>query len=206
MARYNRLSKLDKALRDSDIWALRAEGRSVREIAEACDMSEQTIRASLIRVAEQYKVESAAEIIKMELDRLDIMLVHAISVLETRHIAYSNGRRMTEIDEEGNETAVEDTAPILKAIDTVLKIMDRRSRYLGLDAPSKSEQSINVHSSTETDLALTQLINAYKQNALSLTPEQLQQQAALPATPEHPTITLPADHFAEARTQTKEQA
>lgn len=176
----NRLTKLEKDLRDADIWALRAQGYSVLQIAEASGYSPGQVRASLTKVAEEYKVEAAAEIIKMELDRLDIMLVHAMDALERKYIAYSNGRMMRDDDDE----AVEDVAPVMKAIDTILKIMDRRSKYLGLDAPSKSEQSINVHSSAnQTDLAVLDLISQYKQSALGLTPEQLaaQNQPALPA-------------------------
>lgn len=180
-------------MRDQEIWQLRAQGRSVAEIAEAASLSQAQVRTSLQHVAEEYKVEAAAEIIKMELDRLDIMLLNAMEVLNTRHVAYSNGRKMVDTDAEGNETSVIDDTPVLQAIDRVLKIMDRRSKYLGLDAPSKSEQSINVHSTTETDLALQTLIDTYKQNALALTPEDLQ-------LPQHPTFTLPADHFTETQT------
>lgn len=188
-----RLSKLEKQLRDADIWALRARGHSVMQIAETQDLSPATVRASLSRVAEEYKVESAAEIIKMELDRLDIMLVHAMHALEGEYVAWSNGRMMKDDD----NNSVPDVGPVMKAIDTILKIMDRRSKYLGLDAPSKSEQSINVHQSAdETSLAVLSLINDFKAQALALSPADLAP-AALPAEPQHETITLPADHFAE---------
>lgn len=193
MARYNRLTKLEKAERDADIWAQRAKGHSVQQIAEASDLSPSTVRASLSRVAEEYKVESAAEIIKMELDRLDIMLLHAMEVLETRHVAYSNGRRME--DEDGN--SVVDDAPVLAAIKTVLSIMDRRSKYLGLDAPTKSEQSINVHQDpNHVDLAVLDIIENFKAQAMALSPADLQQPALSSAPHKQPeTITLPADHF-----------
>lgn len=195
----NRLSKLEKQLRDADIWALRARGFSVTAIADATGLSPQTVRTSLARVAEEYKVESAAEIIKMELDRLDIMLVHAMHALEGEYVAWSNGRMMKDDDDE----PVPDVAPVMKAIDTILKIMDRRSKYLGLDAPSKSEQSINVHQDpNKVDLAVLTLINNFQASAHALSPADLASQtpAALPAEPQHPTITLPSDHFTEVPT------
>ena len=194
--RKNRLTKLERQLRDSDIWELRAKGYSVLQISEATDYSPAQVRSSLSRVAEEYKVESAAEIIKMELDRLDIMLVHAMEALEGTYIAYSNGRKMMDTNAEGEEVPVEDIAPVMKAIDTILKIMDRRSKYLGLDAPSKSEQSINVHQDpSQVDLQVLTLINNFNNSAHALTPSDLQ--PALPSEPQHPTITLPSDHFAE---------
>lgn len=191
--RRNRLSKLDRQLRDADIWELRAKGYSVLQIAEHSGYSPAQVRSSLSHVAEEYKVESAAEIIKMELDRLDIMLVHAMEALERTYIAYSNGRKMTDTDENGNEVPVEDVAPVMKAIDMILKIMDRRSKYLGLDAPTKSESSINVHQDpSQVDLQVLNLINQFADSARAISPTDL---AALPQTPQHETITLPADHF-----------
>jgi DNA-binding CsgD family transcriptional regulator len=188
----NRLTKLDKALRDADIWTMRAAGHSVQEIAESQELSISTVRNSLTRVAEQYKVESAAEIIKMELDRLDIMLVHAMDALEGEYVAWSNGRMMRDDDDQ----PVPDVGPTMKAIDTILKIMDRRSKYLGLDAPSKSEQHINVHQDPNAvDLQVLDLINTFKASAAALSPADLQH--ALPSHPHQDpeTITLPADHF-----------
>lgn len=191
--RKNRLSKLEKNLRDADIWDLRARGYSVLQIADHTGHSPAVVRASLTRVAEEYKVESAAEIIKMELDRLDIMLVHAMEALEGEYVAWSNGRMMRD----DNDQPVPDVGPVMKAIDTILKIMDRRSKYLGLDAPTKSEQSINVHRDpNEVDLAVLTLINNFNQSAHALSPADLEQ-SALPATPEHDVITLPSDHFEE---------
>lgn len=189
--------RIERLYEDHEIWALRAKGHSVAGIAQITGCSAQKVRLSLSRVAEEYKVESAAEIIKMELDRLDIMLVKAMEVLEDKYTAYSHGKMMT--DQEG--TPVPDPGPTLKAIDAVLKIMDRRSKYLGLDAPTKSEQAINVHHApNEADLAVLELINDFKQKAAALTPEQLEQasnQPALPQQPQHQTITLPADHFTD---------
>ena len=183
-----RLSKLDKQLRDHEIWDLRSRGHSVSAIVEATGLSDAQVRGSLSRVAEQYKLESAAEIIKMELDRLDIMLVHAMDALDRTYIAYSNGRAMRDDD----DNLVEDVAPVMKAIDTILKIMDRRSRYLGLDAPSKSEASISLtQSAKQIDLQVLSIINQYQESALGLSPEHL----ALTQTPNAPTITLSAEQF-----------
>lgn len=191
--------RIERLWEDHEIWALRAKGYSVVAICNETGWNKNKVRASLSRVAEEYKVESAAEIIKMELDRLDIMLVKAMEILHDKYTAYSHGKMM--LDEDGE--AVLDPQPVLKAIDSVLKIMDRRSKYLGLDAPTKSEQAINVHHApNEADLQVLALIEDFKRKAQSLTPEQLQaadqpDQPALPSTPQHPTITLPTDHFTE---------
>lgn len=193
---------IERLWEDHEIWGLRARGKSVQAICDETGWSATKVKASLSRVAEDYMVESAAEIIKLELDRLDIMLEKAMAILEEKYIAYSHGKMMTDQDGE----PVKDPQPVLKAIDSVLKIMDRRSKYLGLDAPTKSEQAINVHHApNEADLQVLELINQFKERAAALTPEQLNRvdQAAISANPAPTltptTITLPSDHFTEVQ-------
>lgn len=195
MPRHNFQGKpLTRKERDARIWELRARGLTIYQVAAELGCSTSKVRSSLHRVAEEYQVEFAADIIKMELDRLDIMLRKAMEVLHARHLAFSHGRLLR--DDEDN--LLNDSAPVLQAINSVLKIMERRSQYLGLDAPSKSEQSITVtNQHSEQQLALLQMIEKLQQNSTSLTPEQLDahSQAALPQEPQHTIINLPADHF-----------
>lgn len=71
--------------------------------------------------------EPAEKVIAMELNRLDVMLF-------ALDAAVSNGEQT--------------------AIQTALRIMDRRARYLGLDAPAKTEVSGNVTISHEEWLTI----------------------------------------------------
>lgn len=160
---------LDMKRRDIDMWKMRGKGNTIEDIAEHYDLSPATVRNCLNRAADEYQVEAAEHVVKMELARLDTLLTHAMEVLERRHVAYSHGKLMT--DERGE--AVTDSAPVLHAIKTVMGIMDRRSRYLGLDAPSKTEQTISVYKKDNADLELQEMLNEAKARMANLSPQDL---------------------------------
>lgn len=101
--------------RRSIAFEMRKKGATYREIGEKLGISTMAacnhVRAVLTELEEQTK-EDARDLVKMELYRLDQMLLG----LFEKAIA-------------GKETAV----------DRVLKIMERRARLIGLDAPKRQE-------------------------------------------------------------------
>lgn len=93
---------------------LRLTGMSHRAIAEALGVSDHTTIHKRVKSALNEIIREPAEaVIKMELERLDILL---------------NG--LWEQARGGD----------LQALDRALKIQDRRARYLGLDAPTKTQE------------------------------------------------------------------
>lgn len=94
---------------------LRLEGYSYGKIAEACGVHKNAawsaVQRALIRLQKQ--IDETAELVRrMELERLDLMLVP-----------------MMKMAIKGNQGAV----------DRALRIMERRARLLGLDAPQRME-------------------------------------------------------------------
>lgn len=90
-------------------------------------------RAYETSVAEQHhSVELYRE---EELRRLDLLLSEAWAVLKRAHVTVSHGRIIRDEDDQ----PLLDDGPVLQAIDRVLKIQERRAKYLGLDAPTKVE-------------------------------------------------------------------
>lgn len=94
---------------------MRLQGYSYADIAVALniaiDTARETIKRVMFRMAET-TAEDAVEVRTLELERLDLMLV-----------------RLQEQIAKGSE----------KAIETALRIQERRSRLLGLDSPKKFE-------------------------------------------------------------------
>lgn len=116
---------------------MRTEGCNYDEIATALGFSERggakrAVERALLAVV----AEPAGHLRTLELARLDLLLGRAWHVLQTEHIAVSQGRVI--IDPRSGEPMV-DHGPVLQAIDRVLKIMERRARLVGLDAPVKVE-------------------------------------------------------------------
>jgi hypothetical protein len=71
-------------------------------------------------------------------ERLDEMLRKAYEVLEKRHITVSNGK-VIYLD----DGPMEDDAPTLMAIKTILQIEERRAKLLGLDTPVKQQVEVD---------------------------------------------------------------
>lgn len=100
---------------------MRRQGFTFREIAHHLEVSAQAAHQLVkkaIKNIEANMYEDASEVKRLELERLDRLLVRL-------------WRQAVPTD--ANE------APNIKAVEQVLKIMDRRARYLGLDAAQKHE-------------------------------------------------------------------
>ncbi len=122
---------VETAKRDAEAARLRSRGRTYSQIAEElgfCDKS--AAHHAVARVFDGFKVEARDLLIKIELDKLDMMTRAVIDVLEAEHYTVSDGRIVYLGDKE-----LLDHAPVLQAVDRLLKISDRRAKLLGLDAP-----------------------------------------------------------------------
>ena len=106
---------------------LRLKGRSLREIADELGFhDESSVHRSISGALARTAKEPADEVRLLELERLDKLLQRVEEVLEATP---------TECEHCGAASV----AAHLKAIDTATKLMDRRSKYIGLDAPTRSE-------------------------------------------------------------------
>lgn len=125
----------DTAERDAEACRLRLRGLGFGEIAKQLGYSDQAHAYQGYRRAMDAIIREPAEQVReAELLRLDALWTHALAIAERFHVAVSNGR----VVYTGNGP-VKDDMPALQAIDRLLKIQDRRARYLGLDAPTKTE-------------------------------------------------------------------
>jgi hypothetical protein len=92
--------------------------------------------------------EPAEELRQLELMQLDELARAARAVLERKHLMVSHGKIVrlgqpfvnddgnAEVDD-GRGEPLKDDAPVLAAIDRLLKIQERRAKLLGLDIPVK---------------------------------------------------------------------
>lgn len=102
---------LDRAKRDAMACDLRRAGLTYQEIADALGMSDPSVaRDAIIRSRKAVIKEPATELVAWETERLDTILAAIWPKVQ-----------------KGD----------LRAIDRVLKVMERRAKYFGLDAPEK---------------------------------------------------------------------
>ena len=129
--------------REHDALELRTRGCTYDQISKALGMSLSGAADAVRRALEALKSETqekAHEVRDLELRRLDKML------------------QIAEAAAEGGDLA---------AIDRVIRIQERRSKYLGLDAPAKSETHTTVAAAVDfssiDDRKLADLEAAYRQ-------------------------------------------
>jgi hypothetical protein len=127
--------------REHDALALRQKGWTYERIAESLGLSRQGAADAVKRSLAALKAdcaERAEDVRELELRRLDRMLELAEAAAESGDIS---------------------------AIDRVLRIQERRSKYLGLDAPVKSEAQVAIAATVSlegvSDVQLAALERAY---------------------------------------------
>ncbi|MEU6781474.1 hypothetical protein ABZ912_19900 [Nonomuraea angiospora] len=120
--------------RRTEVMRLKRQGQTFEAVGEQLGISRQrahqlywdTLRKIPVQEVTEYRAEQA--------ERLDEMLRRAYEVLERKHITVSNGKVIYHEDQ-----PLEDDAPTLMAIKTVLAIEEQRARLLGLNAPVKQQ-------------------------------------------------------------------
>jgi hypothetical protein len=143
--------------KDAQALELRRRGLTYRQIAERMKWANQKSAWEAVQHALKDAIaEPAAEVKRIELDRLDEYMRHALRVLAAPHYAISQkGEVVFLLDAaSGAQKPVMDDAPVLAAIDRLLKISERRARLLGLDAPRRIEvRGIDAIDASLLDLA-----------------------------------------------------
>jgi hypothetical protein len=162
MARPRREEQALIAERRTRVLAMRVEQRPYADIAAALGVTEEVARKDYERAVEQRRTDLDASrdaAVAIELAKLDALEQAAWQVLKARHVTVSQGRIVGRYtgrflrDEDGDfirdgtgkplleVEEIEDDAPVLAAIDRLVKIAERRARLRGLDAPTRVDVS-----------------------------------------------------------------
>lgn len=121
MASRRRISALERSAKALE---LKKEGATYDEIAAALGCTKSTAHRAVMRALERIIAEPAEDVKKLELARLDRMLRPLWRKI---------------VDEAAS------LADVVRAVDASLRIMDRRAKYLGLDAPIKIDWTKEVY-------------------------------------------------------------
>lgn len=136
----SRAKRADTAMRRRQAIDMRMGGASYQKIADELGYTsrgaacQDVTRALEQAVAEQ--TQSVEAYREEELQRLDELLAEAWIILKRQHVTVSHGRLI--YDDRTGEPLLDD-GPTLSAIDRILKIQERRAKFLGLDAPTRVE-------------------------------------------------------------------
>lgn len=123
----------------AQVLELRKKSLTFDEIATRLGISKSSAYVAFKRGIKAIVAEPAEEVRALELEKLEQMEQAVIKVLERQHVTVSNGK-VIRIDGQ----PLDDDAPILQAIDRLLRIQERRAKFLGLDAEKKINLSGGV--------------------------------------------------------------
>jgi len=131
--------------RDAAAFRLRAKGATYDEIAVALGYADRGhVHKQLSRHLASI-VPPAAEEYRQIMDaQLDELYRRALAVMDAEHFTVSNGQIVYAPGTEfaGQPVPLEDDAPVLQAMDRMLKIQARRAALWGLDAPTQSRLQV----------------------------------------------------------------
>jgi hypothetical protein len=120
--------------RAAEACTMRANGYTYQQIADTLGYADRGEAHHAVDRALQTTLQEPTDAVRrMELERLDVLYAEAMTVLRRQHLTVSHGR----IVKDDTGAPIEDDAPALQAIDRALRVMDRRAKLLGLDAPSR---------------------------------------------------------------------
>lgn len=138
--------------RDREACRLRSRRQTYQQISDQLGYGGQgNARRAVQRTLAAIPRDAAEELIQLELDQLDMMTTAVLEVLEANHYVVSHGR-LVYLNDDAPPLA--DDAPVLVAVDRLLKIQERRARLLGLDQPTKATVT---HASADVDAAVAEL-------------------------------------------------
>lgn len=149
MARPTNAERAAIAARRAQVLAMRIEHRPYTEIAAALGITEAVAEKDYQRAVEargQHLDAQRSAAVAIELAKLDALEQAAWTVLRARHVLAQQGRIVC--DDDGKP--LEDDAPVLAAIDRILKVADRRAKLKGLDAPVRAR--VEVTDAVDADI------------------------------------------------------
>ncbi|MBL8448579.1 MAG: helix-turn-helix domain-containing protein [Dechloromonas sp.] len=159
-----------EAERRAEMLSLRLEGKTLEQIGAHMNVGADTVHRVISRALTSVTKEPAEELLTLELGRCDVLLSEAMQTVKAFHPLVSAGRVVSApmLTNQGEpirnpETGdvltrvLEDKAPKLAAIHTAVKVMERRAKLLGLDAPSRMQADLNVSTDEKKPYDLSRL-------------------------------------------------
>jgi hypothetical protein len=118
---------------------LRRSGATYRQIAGQLGISAANAHKRVTRSLDRTRREPADGLRDLELVRLDALQAAATAVLAATHHVIQAGKVVVD----GQEQPYVDHGPVLAAVNTLLRVAERRARLLGLDAPAKVDATVD---------------------------------------------------------------
>lgn len=127
------------AEQDAEAARLRAQGLGFRQIAEHQGCSLSVAHERVYRAIAAVPVEAVGQLRAVENARLDELTTKLWDILTAVHPLVSHGKLMK--NDDGH--VLLDDGPVIAAANSLLRVMERRARLNGLDAPMQHDVKVS---------------------------------------------------------------
>ena len=139
---------IETAERDAEAAALHANGTSYANLAARYGVSKQAAIGMVRRAHHEAGRQLREQALGVELARLDGLEAALLAVLARHHVTVNNGRVIM-LDGE----PLEDDGPVVTAAMGLLRVSERRSKLLGLDAPARQTVTVITEDVIDAEIA-----------------------------------------------------
>jgi hypothetical protein len=129
----------EAARRRAKVAQMRLAGASFEEIGQQLGISDTRAHQLWTDALERTIREPAERHRALELQRLDQLQLAAVRVLRASHVVIQGGKVVA--DRQGRPYT--DHGPVLAAVNTLLRVAERRARLLSLDAPARVDAKVD---------------------------------------------------------------
>ena len=152
--RGRNIRTLEDAANDLEAAQMRSRSMTYPQIAAAQGVSLSTAHARVQRAFAAIPTEDVKEAKRIELEKLDRIEAHLLGVMERDHIKVDHGKV---IYDDENNTRILDDGPGMQAAISLLRLQERRSRLMGLDAPSRQTVQVITGEMVDEEIARLEL-------------------------------------------------
>lgn len=132
------------ALRDEEIYLRSMRGEKTADLAAEFNLSENGIRAVVIRVGRSMPERDRSELLARSIEHLDDMRSKVLSLYSLLGAPVTAGQHGDVLIDPETDEVVRDHSLKVKAIEQLLKIDTAFAKRLGLDAPTQAEVKASV--------------------------------------------------------------
>jgi hypothetical protein len=129
----------EAARRRAQVVQLRLAGANFEEIGQQLGVSDTRAHQLWTDALDRTTKEPTDQWRELELQRLDQLQAAAAEVLQSTHHVIQTGKVV--VDDQGRPYV--DHRPVLAAVNTLVRVMERRARLLGLDAPARVDTTVD---------------------------------------------------------------
>lgn len=159
-------TSIKQAERRAEVLRLRLDGMTLAAIGDRLGIRADSVHDIITRALRSMTKEPAEELLSLELARLDSLYAEAMNSVRAFTPVLHNGRvvQIPVIDGNGQTVKDPDTGqpltciaqdrqPVLAGIACAVRLLERRAKLLGLDAPVRTQAQLTVKDDTESDLS-----------------------------------------------------